>query len=322
MRTIWCLVLALVFCVGCGGQRKPEAETHELVLLPASDKAAPAPIGGCSFMVFSQDGKRLATLNLRGQLRVWDTATGAEELRADLSGTRFTHDRIAFPAPDRIVMVGLQGTMTVPVRAHANGVHGPVPASNGSICDFTPDAAGVLVIGLKDAVVWNLREKRVQAEISREISHESALSPRLDALIHRDLRGASVIVRLGQEPPWNVEDSCARAFSPDGSRVSIGTWNGTILTYDVSTGERAGRFRNIEGQVVALASDGKRVAAVYNSEYMEMCRIDGTAGWKLRSPSNYLPVIALSPDGRLLAFGDDKLERPLLFDAATGAPVK
>src|SRR5204862_48278 len=52
------------------------------------------------------------------------------------------------------------------------------------------------------------------------------------------------------------------AFAPDEQTVALGGESGTVLLYDVSTGEQCGSFAGHPGRVVALAftPDGKTLA--------------------------------------------------------------
>src|SRR5262249_51077583 len=103
----------------------------------------------------------------------------------------------------------------------------------------------------------------------------------------------------GSQAGYNV------AFSPDGKRLAVGDWDGTIHFWDVVTGREMGVLCGHEGIIwsLVISPDSKKLATASN---------DRTIIWDLekeqelrRLPGKKVNSLAFSPDGKALAFGEE-----------------
>jgi WD40 repeat protein len=118
----------------------------------------------------------------------------------------------------------------------------------------------------------------------------------------------------------------AVAFSADGQRLVMGSWLGSagasnsIKLWDLTTGRRLLEQPGHEGDVCCLGftADGKRLVS---------CAADGAILWDLRlrrvvrrfGPRKMRPdVVAISPNGALLAVSEYRREQIHLFDTVGG----
>ncbi len=120
------------------------------------------------------------------------------------------------------------------------------------------------------------------------------------------------------------------AFSPDGRRLVSGSWDRTVKSWDISTGEQltlGGKKKEI--QALAFSRDGRFLAAENSSDNTAL--LDSTTGQEIRALATDKPLgtlgsdwvysIAFSPDDRWLASGiDDKTVR--IWDVKTGQKVR
>lgn len=126
---------------------------------------------------------------------------------------------------------------------------------------------------------------------------------------------------------WKVESV---AFSPDGTRVLIGSWGARI--WDITTGRELLRFSNLPNvSTCAFSPDGTRVLTGTNSGTAHLWAIDGSAHlWEVRTEREIRTVIgpndgvrsaAFSSDGTRVLTGsaDGSVE---LWDVATGREIR
>jgi WD40 repeat protein/serine/threonine protein kinase len=161
---------------------------------------------------FSPDGKRIASVDLNGMLKVWDAGTAKELLavRVDEEVIRQISLLISFsPDGNQIVSAGSDGTVriwdtktgaeTMTLRGHTDLV---------SAVDFSPDGKRI-ISGGKDGTV-RVYDATTGAELLT-------------------LQAGSDVITV--------------AFSPDGKTVAAGTIDGTVLW---ESGMPAGRYEQRE----------------------------------------------------------------------------
>jgi WD40 repeat protein len=113
----------------------------------------------------------------------------------------------------------------------------------------------------------------------------------------------------------------AATFSPDGMRIASGSDDGTVRTWDVSTGRTIAVADAHAGSVysVAFSPDGRRVLS---ASYDGMLRLwDASSGAPLRTLAGHhgpIESAAFSPDGRLIASGADDHDVRLWDDRSGG----
>ncbi|KZT50333.1 WD40 repeat-like protein, partial [Calocera cornea HHB12733] len=115
------------------------------------------------------------------------------------------------------------------------------------------------------------------------------------------------------------------AFSPDGTRITSGSYDETVRVWDAVTGQPVGDpLVGHKGSVtsVAFSPDGSRIAS---GSWDKTVRVwDAVMGQAVGNPlighDGWVSSVAFSPDGSRIASGsDDRTVR--VWDAVTGQPV-
>jgi WD40 repeat protein len=127
------------------------------------------------------------------------------------------------------------------------------------------------------------------------------------------------------------------AFSPDGTKIVIGQWDGTVSLWDALTGQALGELRQgLENEgndspvmFVAFSPDSTKIVTVYGHAWMDE-RPGYNSGWGQLSDASTLHTLklylglknpkcaAFSPDGSKILMGDVKWGAPGLFETNSG----
>ena len=114
------------------------------------------------------------------------------------------------------------------------------------------------------------------------------------------------------------------AFSPDGKYIVSGSWDSTIIIWDVETGNILHTLKGHINEVfsVALSPDGKSIVSGSDDKTIRIWDIKtGDTIKTLQGHINEVFSVAFSPDGKYIASGsDDKTIR--IWDVATGNTIK
>jgi WD40 repeat protein len=268
--------------------RAVQASRVMVRVTPDPDRAGPV-----NTVAVSAGGRRFATGDAFGVVKIWSTATGREELA--LTGHDQGVVRVVFygdPGSERLVSGSWDGSVRV------------WDAQSG-------------------AQLW------VWDEISGGLS-DVAVSPdgRYIAVGSND---GSVMVREGSTGEPRVLSGHANhvasvTFSPDGQYLATAGWDNTARIFEVGSGELLHdlRHQNLVHQVAFHPLDPGVVATSDEDGMVNLWSISGPSPVRQqRLAAHSSPVIGLafSPDGRQIATTASFDRRILLWNVATGAQV-
>ncbi|MCX7024582.1 MAG: SUMF1/EgtB/PvdO family nonheme iron enzyme [Spirochaetes bacterium] len=243
-------------------------------------------------LAFGTDGRHLASLDLRGGFRVWDTVTGA-----------------------CVRSVGGTGSADDPVT----GSFAFDPAGGGV---WTSGAADGLVLSKPDgSAVRSLPVDTAAVppgKAGRQDLSPYDLVPSPDgttiALVVRD-RAVTISARDGRalaavEAGPGVAIGAAR-WTKDGGLLleeATGGDDGSVRVVSVDAGgRRAASFPLDAGQLVHadVSPDGSRIAAVYDDRKIRLFRTDGSFALAFKELEGGFQSVRWSPDGTTLVASDD-----------------
>lgn len=214
---------------------RPERPKAELLLLDGSTarvrhriRAEGDEIRACAF---SPDGKRIATAESDGAVRLWDVSTGTQQ--TELRGHEDAVTGCAF-GPDGALLVSAggfdltarvwdleSGQEVAVLRGHTAWVKG---------CEFSPDGALIATSGGDgNVILWNVEALEGQDDL-----------------------------------PGHPDQALCCTYSRDGSRVFSGGWEGNVVVWDGETGAEIGTMEG-DGTPVydcAPSADDGRIASV------------------------------------------------------------
>jgi WD40 repeat protein len=140
-----------------------------------------------------------------------------------------------------------------------------------------------------------------------------------DPTAAKEAAGDRPLARLGEPRFRNFGRPFALAFSPDGKRLAVASWDGSLTWWDVAARRPLRQWEAHLGPVsaVAVAPDGRSLASAGRDGEI---RIWGSADGKLRRAlavgQTKTRGLTFSPDGKLLASADGKGVR--LWDLGVG----
>jgi RNA polymerase sigma factor (sigma-70 family) len=225
--------------------------------------------GGVTAVVFSRDGRLLASAGTDGAIHVWDVVTGKELLPSN--GHQGTVTAVAFSRDGKLLASG-SGDQTVRLWQRATGKELHQFDGHNVWVDFAAFAADdkTLVAGGWNHVVC-----------------------RWDVATGKELR------------QWTFGEGMGFAFSPDGNTLASGDGRGTVYLHDMVTEQEVRKFPGNTGWVtLAFSPDGKTLASGGDSQKgaIDLWEVaTGQQRSKLKGRYGMVRALAFSPDGKILA---------------------
>ena len=246
-------------------------------------------LGSVTSVVFSPDGKIIASGSSDNTLRLWSAENG-QEIKSLTAHTNFVKS-LAF-SPDGKILASGSNDKTIKLWNVENGQELKTLSAHGDLVNsviFSPDGK-MLASGSSDKTIklWNVVSGQ---EIKSLIGHSSYIS--------------SVV------------------FSPNGKILASGSWDSTINLWNIKSGQQIKSLAtNHNGffklDFVRLSLDGKILASKGN-ETIKLWSVE--TGQLLKSfRSDFGRSIEFSPDGKMLASGNDKTIQ--LWSVETGQEIK
>jgi WD40 repeat protein len=293
-----------------------------------SEEAQFQPIHAVAFF---PDGRRFATMNNAGPVRIWDVKTGKELKRFTPGGEKLRDagiiamavsgdGRYLAGAPNRGdrekygVLVWDVATMQVvgSFMGHSQMV---------KAIAFTPDARFVLSAGYDTTIrVWNIASGREIHCMRGHQSHVNTLTVTPDGRCAisgagdyngGQLHGPTIrmwelesgsMVRVFEGHSGSIEDV---SVSPDGKLMASVSWDTSLKLRRLSTGEQVQTWRAPRGvfNAVSFSPNGKSLltGSTYSTEGTVQLW-DIATGQELRAfgPKTIAHDVAFSPDGKTL----------------------
>jgi WD40 repeat protein len=304
----------------------------------ALERVVTGHAGGVWSVAWAPDGRRLASCDLDGSLRIWETDAAGRQVAA-LGGGRVGALRSVAWSPDgrRVAAGGDDGTVRVWDTAASGAAPAELAGHEASVWSvaWSPDGRRLASAGTDATVrLWEPAGSDRPVEVLR--GHRGSVWAVAWSPDGRRVAagGADRIVRVWAadapaEPPvllgshdgwaWSV------AWSPDGRRVASGG-DQTVLVWDPDVlGRPATRLTGHEGLVwaVAWSPDGWRLASGSSDGTVRVWDRGGSGDQVVLTGHDWhVWSVAWSPDGRRLASGShDETVRVWEPDAGDRRPL-
>ncbi|HLK57135.1 MAG TPA: WD40 repeat domain-containing protein, partial [Chthonomonadaceae bacterium] len=244
-------------------------------------------------LAFSPDGKTLASGDMGGSVKTWDTEDGS--LQRNLSGHAMRIDSLAFSADSKTLADACFDGESFLYEVKSGKKIGEMnmnrPEEGVGAVAFSPDGSQIVTgghggeKGNEYLMVWDAKTYQETRVLQ---GHEGFVS--------------------------------ALAYSPDGSLLASGSRDNTLRIWDAHTGkERSVSGRSNYLTSVAFSPDGSLLASGSDDRYVRIWNArTGALDHILSGHAGGVLAVAYSSNGALLASGgrDGKV---LVWDAHTGA---
>jgi WD40 repeat protein len=263
-------------------------------------------------VAFSGDGLRFAAADEYGTIRVWEVATGRQELV--LRGHKLV-TRVAFSGDGRRIISASYLDNASHIRMWSNAT-------------LTQDPAKVPL--KSEARVWDLEVKPGTIPLKGQTIGSVALCATGQCLVHGSADGTVRVwdTVTGQERrSFTTPKGAAHrvAVSADGQRIALGGSDGTVRVWDAEIGQPrfAVRAHTASFWDLAFSPDSRLLASTMvmqgnkAGEWKVWDAATGEPKLSLKISGGQVLRLAFSPDGQHIAtVGTDRIVR--VWDVATG----
>jgi roadblock/LC7 domain-containing protein len=279
-------------------------------------------------VVFSPDGKMLASGSRDGTIILWDVESGqpiGEPLRKH---TGVVYSVVFSPDGKMLASSSEDGTLILWDVESVQPVGEPLLERSFAIYSvaFSPDGKRIASGTSESIILWDVESGQPIGEPLYSANVFSVVfSPDGKTIASRSDDGIILWdVESGQPigKPLSLESVYSVAFSPDGKLLALGGYE-IIILLDVEAEKQIAKLLHsafVAVNDVAFSPDGKTLAS--NSQDGTIILWDVESGQPIGKPlhSAYLESVAFSPDGKLLA--SSSLESIILWDVDDVTAVK
>jgi WD40 repeat protein len=292
-------------------------------------------------VAFSPDGRRLVSVSgglaARGEVKIWNVATGEELLTLNRPGQAVTFS----PDGYRLAVAGCDGTVWIgdgPPQLERLARRGA-----GDAVAYSPNGLWIASAGADNSAgVWEARMGRLVRRFQgkstgNEQGHTRTVRRAVFGPDNRLLATASDDrrVKLWDAEGGTVLHTCSGhtgevldvAFHPDGTQLASAAADETVRVWDARTGKQLALFSGHTDRVqcVAYSPDGKLLASGGDDKAVLLWEVKGGKAQVVRpcEPGHERAVnsVAFSPEGKLLASaGEDQVVR--IWDVGTGRELR
>jgi len=290
-----------------------------------------------SSVVFSPDGKLLASGSWDNTVILWEVAT-LKPVAPPLSGHHGPVKSIAFSPDGQMLASGSDDRMVILWEvATQKPLGAPLQGHNDSVRSvaFSPDGK-ILASGSDDSTVmlWELAtHKPLGSPLQGHNDSVRSVAFSLDGQIlasgsdDKTIRLWEVATHQPLGSPLLRHSSAVTsvAFSPDGQILASGSWDKTILFWKVATHQPLGLpllGHTSSVMSVAFSADGQTLASGSDDNTIILWQVAShqPLAPPLQGHSKWVSSVAFSPDGQMLASGSmDK--SVVLWDVTTQKPL-
>lgn len=309
--------------------------------------------GEVNRIVFSGDGRRLATASSDRHIRLWERRPDGSlelirkiEYRHPLLDVILSRDGRYVAGRTWVIGGQRGGDYSEPIQVYEaqTGRQVTYVVSDSYLLDasFTPDSAHLLTVSVDNlARLWEVEGGREVVRVPADRGGpRPSFTPDGARLLTGDQDGnvQTWEPQGGHERLWlrQSQVAVAIAFSHDGQSVAGGSYDGTARVWSLGTGqeiacvnhrdgpcaEASGDYRGDDAQqviAVAISPDGQRLATGSRDNTARVRALAGGPETVLRHPLN-VNAVAFSPDGQRLATGGEDA-RVRIWDLSTGTEI-
>jgi RNA polymerase sigma factor (sigma-70 family) len=288
--------------------------------------------GGRAWMVvFSPDGKMVASTGYDGTVNLWDVGTG-KEVRRFIADDALWLRQMAFTPDGKTLIVAGADTFARFWDVATGRDVGRLAAPEGGIGSLTLSPDGKTLAGSngEDLYLWDITTRKELWRMKRPgtgCTRGIAFSPdsRTLAVASMDKSLCLYDVAAGRESgripvAANPNSGPGLAYSPDGKLLALAGADLAVHVWSIAAGREVARSKvhAYSLECVVFSPDGRFVASAPGDGPVRLCDAHtGKEGRALECRPDTYTSVAFSPDGRSLA-GTANSGKIYLWDLATG----